>query len=104
MEVLRVLTEAAVLAHRLTNHLPAKDRDQIRSSASSSALNAAEGLALKGARRRSHLDIAYGSCQEAKTTTAIMAGAEQIDLEGGRRLWRLLHQGGGLLYGCQRKG
>jgi len=100
LDVTRITLEAAALAYTLTAKMPRGKNlgDQLRRSAESMALNLAEGMAMKGARRRSHLEMAYGSCREAQAATMTLAVTKQVDLEGGRNLYRLLDRSGAMLF------
>ena len=100
LDVTQTTLQAAALAHRLTAKMPRGKNlgDQLRRAAESAALNVAEGMALRGARRTNHLSIAYGSCREAQAATMTLAVTEQIDREAGRRLWRLLDRSGAMLW------
>ncbi len=103
MDVLRVATEAAALVHRLTQHLSVKDKDQAVRSGNSGALNTAEGLGYTGARERNHIQMAYASCQEAKTAVHLLAVAGKVDLELARETYRALDRAAAMLYGVLRK-
>jgi len=105
MEVESVLITAATSAYRLTRHLPKNHAlgDQLRRAAHSAALNTVEGFGFSGAKEKSFLKIAYGSAQEAKAATQILAESEIIDLEQGRALWRQLDRGAKMLFGVLRR-
>jgi len=55
-----------------------------------------------GRDRLQHYRIAYGSCQEAKTTVEILVNAGHLERETGRRWWADLHRVGGLLWGLMK--
>ncbi len=76
--------------------------NQLVRSTSSIALNIAEGAGRFGRDRFFHYRIAYGSCQEAKTTVEILVLSGHLDRETGRRWWAVLHRIGGLLWGLMR--
>ncbi len=71
-------------------------------SSSSVALNIAEGTGRFGRDRLQHYRIAYGSCQEAKTTVEILVLSGHLDRETGRQWWADLHRIGGLLWGLMK--
>ena len=106
MDVEKVLLAAAASAYHLTHTLPKSCSlaDQLRRAASSAALNTTEGFGFSGAKEIQFFRIAYGSVQEAKAATQILAEGGLVDLEGGRALWVQLHRGGGMLYGLLRQG
>ena len=76
--------------------------NQLVRSTSSVALNIAEGAGRFGRDRLQHYRIAYGSCQEAKTTVEILVHSGHLDRETGRRWWSSLHRVGGLLWGLMK--
>ncbi|PKN23761.1 MAG: four helix bundle protein [Deltaproteobacteria bacterium HGW-Deltaproteobacteria-22] len=92
-------TAAAVAAARLVHPVFAK---QLVRSSSSVALNIAEGTGRFGRDRLQHYRIAYGSCQEAKTTVEILVLSGHLDRETGRQWWADLHRIGGLLWGLMK--
>jgi len=75
---------------------------QLVRSTSSVPLNIAEGAGRFGRDRLQHYRIAYGSCQEAKTTVEILVLSGHLDRETGRRWWADLHRIGGLLWGLMK--
>ena len=75
---------------------------QLVRSTSSVPLNIAEGAGRFGRDRLQHYRIAYGSCQEAKTTVEILVISGLLDRETGRRWWADLHRIGGLLWGLMK--
>jgi four helix bundle protein len=92
-------TAAEILATRKMH--PVLGR-QLAASASSVPLNIAEGAGRFGRDRLQHYRIAYGSCQEAKTTVEILVNAGHLERETGRRWWADLHRVGGLLWGLMK--
>lgn len=76
--------------------------NQLVRSTSSVALNIAEGAGRFGRDRLQHYRIAYGSCQEAKTTIEILVLSGHLDRETVRRWWSNLHRIGGLLWGLMK--
>jgi len=76
--------------------------NQLVRSTSSVALNIAEGAGRFGRDRLHHFRIAYGSCQEAKTTVEILVLSGHLGRETGRRWWSSLHRIGGLLWGLMK--
>jgi four helix bundle protein len=76
--------------------------NQLIRSTSSVALNIAEGAGRFGRDRFFHYRIAYGSCQEAKTTIEILVRSGHLDRETGVRWYRELNRIGGLLWGLLR--
>lgn len=76
--------------------------NQLVRSTSSVPLNIAEGAGRFGRDRLQHYRIAYGSCQEAKTTVEILVLAGHLDRETGRRWWADLHRVGGMLWGLMK--
>ncbi len=75
---------------------------QLAASASSVPLNIAEGAGRFGRDRLQHYRIAYGSCQEAKTTVEILVLSGNLDRETGRRWWSSLHRVGGMIWGLMK--
>jgi len=55
-----------------------------------------------GRDRLHHFRIAYGSCQEAKTTVEILVLSGRLDRETSRQWWSDLHRIGGLLWGLMK--
>jgi four helix bundle protein len=92
-------TAAEITGARLAHPVLAQ---QLVRSSSSVALNIAEGAGRFGRDRLQHYRIAYGSCQEAKTTVEILVRSGRLDRETGRRWWADLHRIGGLLWGLMR--
>ncbi len=90
---------AEVAGARITHPVLAQ---QLVRSSSSVALNIAEGAGRFGRDRLQHYRIAYGSCQEAKTTVEILVLSGRLDRETGRRWWSSLHRIGGLLWGLMK--
>jgi four helix bundle protein len=83
--------------------------NQLVRSTSSVALNIAAVAASRppgagrfGRDRLQHYRIAYGSCQEAKTTVEILVLSGHLDRETGRRWWSSLHRIGGLIWGLMK--
>jgi len=105
MEVITVLANAAVSAHRLTEKMAKRDSlaDQLRRAASSAALNCVEGLQFTGANKAKFLKTAYGSAQEAKVATQILMATGQVDVELGQLTWGRLDRGAKMLYGIMRR-
>ncbi|MBU1413221.1 four helix bundle protein, partial [Myxococcota bacterium] len=96
--VLQIATSTAAEILAAQNLHPVLGR-QLAASASSVPLNIAEGSGRFGRDRLHHFRIAYGSCQEAKTTLEILVLSGRLDRETGRRWWSSLHRIGGLLWG-----
>ena len=108
-------TAAEIAGARLAHSVLAQ---QLVRSSSSVALNLAEGAGRFGRDRRNrkaiplsnrstgcrlyHFRIAYGSCQEAKTTVEILVLSGHLDRETGRRWWSSLHRIGGLIWGLMK--
>ena len=92
-------TAAAVAGAQLAHPVLAQ---QLVRSSSSVALNIAEGTGRFGRDRLHHFRIAYGSCQEAKTTVEILVLSGRLDRETGRRWWSSLHRVGGMLWGLMK--
>jgi four helix bundle protein len=92
-------TAAEVAGARLAHPVLAQ---QLVRSSSSVALNIAEGGGRFGRDRLQHYRIAYGSCQEAKTTVEILVLSGRLDRETGRRWWSRLHRVGGMLWGLMK--
>ncbi len=92
-------TAAAVAGARIAHPVLAQ---QLVRSSSSVALNIAEGAGRFGRDRLQHYRIAYGSCQEAKTTVEILVLSSRLDRETGRRWWADLHRVGGMLWGLMK--
>jgi len=105
MEVITVLANAAVSAHRLTETLPKRDSlaDQLRRAASSAALNCVDGLQFTGANKVTFLKTAYGSAQEAKVATQILMATGQVDEERAQATWAQLDRGAKMVFGVLRK-
>lgn len=92
-------TAAAVAGTPIVHSVLAQ---QLVRSSSSVALNIAEGAGRFGRDRLQHYRIAYGSCQEAKTTVEILVRSGHLDREIGVRWYRDLHRVGGLLWGLMK--
>jgi four helix bundle protein len=92
--VLQIATRTAAEILAARNLHPVLGR-QLAASASSVPLNIAEGAGRFGRDRLHHFRIAYGSCQEAKTTLEILVLSGRLDRETGRRWWSSLHRIGG---------
>jgi four helix bundle protein len=99
--VLSIATHtAAAIAGAHANN-PTLMRQLVRSS-SSVALNLAEGSGRFGRDRLHHYRIAYGSCQEAKTTVEILVLSGNLDRDTGRLWWADLHRIGGMIWGLMK--
>ena len=105
MEVITVLTNAAVSAHRLTEKMAKRDSlaDQLRPAASSAALNCVEGLQFTGANKVKFLKTAYGSAQEAKVATQILMATGQVDADLAQATWAQLDRGAKMVFGVLRR-
>ena len=96
---------AAALTLRICRRVPrcaSKLAEQAINSSSSSSLNIAEGLGRTGKSRLYHLEVAYGSAEEAGDTLEILrdggvfAGAEVDPIlalldECRAMTWRMMH-------------
>jgi len=79
---LEVARPAAVRAIRIAHASGPRSRsiaDQLIRSASSMALNLAEGAGRRGRDRANHYQIAYGSAMEAATAIEMLAAIEKLD-------------------------
>ena len=92
-------TAAEIAGARLAHPVLAQ---QLVRSSSSVPLNIAEGAGRFGRDRLHHFRIAYGSCQEAKTTVEILVLSGRLERETGWRWWSSLHRIGGLLWGLMK--
>ena len=92
-------TAAEIAGARLAHSVLAQ---QLVRSSSSVALNLAEGAGRFGRDRLFHFRIAYGSCQEAKTTVEILVLSGHLGRETGRRWWSSLHRIGGMIWGLMK--
>ena len=104
LDVVMITMRAAAEAYRLTDGMPRGKNlgDELRRAADSGALNTAEGTGFGGARKANFLKVAYASCREAQTATRLLAVTGRSDLDGGRKLWRLLDRAGAMLYRMTR--
>ncbi len=94
-----IATAAAISAARLVHPVLAR---QLERSSSSIALNLAEGAGRFGKDRLQHYRIAYGSCQEAKATVAILVLGGHLDRATGVRWYRDLDRIGGMTWGLMK--
>jgi four helix bundle protein len=94
-----IATAASISGAKLVHPVLAR---QLERSSSSVALNLAEGGGRFGKDRLQHYRIAYGSCQEAKATIAILVRGGHIDRETGVHWYRDLNRIGGMLWGLMR--
>ena len=103
MIVLNLATDAAVLAHHLTEGLPSRGIvDQLRRAADSVVLNLAESRTRLDGNGKKHLKIAHGSCQEAKAAVELLSRTGRMEAEGAGTLWKLLDRVGAMTWGLIR--
>jgi len=95
-----IATAAAISAEQLVHPILAR---QLERSSSSVALNIAEGTGRFGRDRLQHYRIAYGSCQEAKATVAVLVLSGHLDRATGVRWYRDLNRIGAMIWGLMKK-